>query len=76
MSTSKGSGGVVQPIPASYRKMVQSLKEVVNLSDAEIYATLKDCDMDPDEAVSRLLSQGSFFSSITLIPVLNCLMGF
>lgn len=64
MSTSRGSGagsGVgVQPIPAGSRKMVQSLKEIVNYSEAEIYATLKDCNMDPNEAVNRLLSQGPF----------------
>ncbi|KAI3456065.1 hypothetical protein Pfo_012728 [Paulownia fortunei] len=64
MSTSRGSGagngGGVQPIPAGSRKMVQSLKEIVNCSEAEIYATLKDCNMDPNEAVNRLLSQDPF----------------
>lgn len=65
MSTSRGSaaagnGGAVQSIPAGSRKMVQSLKEIVNCTDAEIYATLKDCNMDPNEAVNRLLSQGTF----------------
>ncbi|KAL8460823.1 hypothetical protein ACS0TY_032359 [Phlomoides rotata] len=64
MSTSRGSGagsGVgVQPIPAGSRKMVQSLKEIVNYSETEIYATLKDCNMDPNEAVNRLLSQDPF----------------
>lgn len=67
MSTSRGSGaagngGGVQSIPAGSRKMVQSLKEIVNCSDAEIYAVLKDCNMDPNEAVNRLLSQGLSFS--------------
>jgi hypothetical protein len=37
---------------------VQGLKEIVGRPDAEIYAALRDCGMDPDEAVSRLLSQG------------------
>ncbi|KAK6124111.1 hypothetical protein DH2020_042137 [Rehmannia glutinosa] len=65
MSTSRGSGGAgngggVQPIPAGSRKMVQSLKEIVNCPEAEIYATLKDCNMDPNEAVNRLLSQDPF----------------
>lgn len=46
------------PVPASARKLVQGLKEIVNRPDAEIYAALRDCGMDPDEAVSRLLSQG------------------
>ncbi|KAK9064353.1 hypothetical protein SSX86_015735 [Deinandra increscens subsp. villosa] len=54
-------GGGVQGIPAASRKMVQSLKEIVNgVSEAEIYAALKDCNMDPNEAVNRLLSQDPF----------------
>ncbi|KQK09067.1 uncharacterized protein LOC100846506 isoform X2 [Brachypodium distachyon] len=48
------------PVPASARKLVQGLKEIVNRPDAEIYAALRDCGMDPDEAVSRLLSQDTF----------------
>ena len=28
------------------------------LPDAEIYTALRECDMDPDEAANRLLSQG------------------
>ncbi|KAF5811278.1 putative GBF-interacting protein [Helianthus annuus] len=54
-------GGGVQGIPSASRKMVQSLKEIVNgVSDAEIYAALKDSNMDPNEAVNRLLSQDPF----------------
>ncbi|CAA0832914.1 Kinase-related protein of unknown function (DUF1296 [Striga hermonthica] len=64
MSTSRGSGagngGVVQPIPAGSRKVVQSLKEIVNCPEAEIYAALKECNMDPNEAVNRLLAQDPF----------------
>ncbi|PIN23607.1 hypothetical protein CDL12_03679 [Handroanthus impetiginosus] len=64
MSTSGGSGagngGGVQSIPAGSRKVVQSLKEIVNCSEVEIYATLKECNMDPNEAVNRLLSQDPF----------------
>ncbi|KAI4295385.1 hypothetical protein L6164_035435 [Bauhinia variegata] len=48
-------------IPAASRKMVQSLKEIVNnFPEHEIYAMLKECNMDPNEAVSRLLSQDPF----------------
>jgi len=68
----KGGGGHKAGIPPASRKMVQSLKEIVsNIPEHEIYATLKDCNMDPNEAVSRLLSQGitltalGFFNSIT-----------
>ncbi|XP_076906211.1 uncharacterized protein LOC143562220 isoform X3 [Bidens hawaiensis] len=59
MASSRGNSG---GIPAASRKMVQSLKEIVNgaVSDAEIYAALKDSNMDPNEAVHRLLSQDPF----------------
>ncbi|XP_076931133.1 uncharacterized protein LOC143596172 [Bidens hawaiensis] len=51
----------INGIPTASRKMVQSLKEIVNgVSDAEIYAALKDSNMDPNEAVNRLLSQDPF----------------
>ncbi|KAL4586339.1 hypothetical protein LXL04_010975 [Taraxacum kok-saghyz] len=55
------NGGGSQGIPAASRRMVQSLKEIVNgVPEAEIYSTLKDCNMDPNEAVNRLLSQDTF----------------
>ncbi|CAN1150275.1 GBF-interacting protein 1, partial [Linum perenne] len=55
----KGSNGI-SAIPAGSRKVVQSLKEIVNCPEAEIYATLKECNMDPNEAVNRLLTQDPF----------------
>ena len=64
-SISINNGGGGQSIPAAARKMVQSLKEIVHCPDAEIYAMLKDCNMDPNEAVSRLLSQGSHSLSLS-----------
>ncbi|GJN18153.1 hypothetical protein PR202_gb05285 [Eleusine coracana subsp. coracana] len=64
-----GARGAAGPVPASARKLVQGLKEIVNRPDAEIYAALRECDMDPDEAVSRLLSQGPI-SSRALFPSL------
>ncbi|OMO49656.1 UBA-like protein, partial [Corchorus capsularis] len=56
-----GGGGGVQ-IPASVKKVVQNLKEIVdnNCTDSEIYAVLRDCNMDPNDAVQRLLSQDTF----------------
>lgn len=51
----------VQGLPAATKKVVQSLKEIVNCSDCtdqEIYAVLEECNMDPDRAVERLLAQG------------------
>ncbi|XP_023635328.1 uncharacterized protein LOC17877490 isoform X2 [Capsella rubella] len=58
-----GGGGVSNGnagVPASSRKVVQSLKEIVNCSELEIYVMLVECDMDPDEAICRLLSQDTF----------------
>ncbi|XP_022715633.1 uncharacterized protein LOC111274899 isoform X2 [Durio zibethinus] len=55
----KGNSGI-SSIPAGSRKMVQSLKEIVNCPEPEIYAMLKECNMDPNEAVNRLLSQDPF----------------
>ncbi|KAL8152265.1 hypothetical protein V2J09_010025 [Rumex salicifolius] len=54
------SGSVAVSIPQSAKKIVQSLKEIVNCPDAEIYSMLKECDMDPNETVNRLLSQDPF----------------
>ena len=34
-------------MPASARKLVQGLKEIVNRPDAEIYAALRECGMTP-----------------------------
>ncbi|XAR66665.1 hypothetical protein NMG60_11012969 [Bertholletia excelsa] len=58
--SSSNNGGGLQSIPAGCRKMVQSLKEIVNCPEAEIYAVLRECNMDPNEAVNRLLSQDPF----------------
>ncbi|XP_055826514.1 uncharacterized protein LOC129894943 [Solanum dulcamara] len=60
-NSNNGGGGIeVQSIPPGSRKMVQSLKEIVNCPEAEIYAMLKECNMDPNEAVNRLLTQDPF----------------
>ncbi|KAJ6810447.1 uncharacterized protein M6B38_156355 [Iris pallida] len=40
--------------------MVQSIREIVNCSEMEIYSMLKECNMDPSEAVHRLLTQDTF----------------
>ncbi|EOA39664.1 hypothetical protein CARUB_v10008305mg [Capsella rubella] len=55
----KANNGI-HDIPSGSRKIVQSLKEIVNAPEAEIYAMLKECNMDPNEAVNRLLSQDPF----------------
>ncbi|KAL0305540.1 UNVERIFIED_CONTAM: hypothetical protein Sradi_5971300 [Sesamum radiatum] len=62
MSTSRGSGagngGGVQAIPAGSRKMVQSLKEIVNCSEAEIYV-LSRTGKDTTESRSRSANNNS-----------------
>ncbi|WOL20624.1 hypothetical protein Cni_G29429 [Canna indica] len=55
-----GPAAAAVSVPAGSRKLVQSLKEIVNCSEAEIYAMLRECNMDPNEAVHRLLSQDIF----------------
>ncbi|XWS30110.1 hypothetical protein CRYUN_Cryun24cG0089900 [Craigia yunnanensis] len=59
---SGGGGSVGGQIPASVNKVVQNLKEIVNnnCTDSEIYTVLRDCNMDPNDAVQRLLSQDTF----------------
>lgn len=59
-SRGNNGGGGVKDIPEASRKMVRSLKEIVGCPEAEIYAMLKECAMDPNEAVNRLLSQDPF----------------
>ena len=67
-----GARGSAGPVPASARKLVQGLKEIVNRPDAEIYAALRECGMDPDEAVSRLLSQGPISHRSPLFLDVSC----
>ncbi|OVA00988.1 Protein of unknown function DUF1296 [Macleaya cordata] len=59
-SSGRGNNNGVSSIPATSKKMVQSLKEIVNCPEHEIYAMLKECNMDPNDTVHRLLSQDTF----------------
>ncbi|KAL4185771.1 hypothetical protein AMTRI_Chr10g232330 [Amborella trichopoda] len=53
------SGGA--SIPSSVRKMIQNIKEIAgNHHDDEIYAMLKECNMDPNETTQKLLLQDTF----------------
>lgn len=57
-----GSGEALSP---AVKKVVQSVKEIVNCTEQEIYAVLKECDMDPNLAVEKLIAQGfSLFFSL------------
>ncbi|KAL8136673.1 hypothetical protein V2J09_002674 [Rumex salicifolius] len=56
-----GHGFRVSTIPSNVKKMIQNIKETgCNHSDEEIYAMLKECDMDPNETVQKLLLQDTF----------------
>lgn len=60
MSGPKTGSGAGSGIPASDRKLVSSLKEIVPNTEEEIYAMLRECNRDPDETAQRLLSEGKF----------------
>ncbi|QCD79596.1 GBF-interacting protein 1 [Vigna unguiculata] len=45
-------------VPVAAEKVVQSVKEIVDCTEHEIYAVLEECDMDVNRAVEKLLSQG------------------
>lgn len=50
------------------KKMVLRLKEILpDRSEQEICEMLKECGMDPDEAVQRLLSQGRVVAFLSLL---------
>ena len=59
MSGACRANGAAAPIPTGSRKLVQSLREIVHCPEPEIYAMLRECNMDPNEAVHRLLAQGA-----------------
>ncbi|CAL5203535.1 unnamed protein product [Lathyrus oleraceus] len=55
-----GTGSRVS-IPSGVRKTIQNIKEITgNHSDDEIYAMLKECEMDPNETTQKLLFQDTF----------------
>ncbi|XP_074577177.1 GBF-interacting protein 1-like isoform X1 [Curcuma longa] len=54
-------GGARVSIPAGVRRTIQNIKEIAgNHSDEEVYATLKECSMDPNETAQKLLLQDTF----------------
>lgn len=64
-----GGGGeaAAQGVPEMAKKLVRNVKEIVNCTEQEIYAVLKECDMDPNRAVERLLAQGFTLSLLCLV---------
>ena len=68
-------------IPANARKVVQDLKEIVSNSEEEIYTMLKECNMDPNETVQKLLNQGMLMDllichSLSLCQILELFNAF
>lgn len=61
-NNNNSNGGMLNQVPTSSKQLIQSLKEVVNCSEDEIYAMLKECDMNVDVAVERLLLLGLILS--------------
>ncbi|KAG2728715.1 hypothetical protein I3760_01G217500 [Carya illinoinensis] len=54
-------GGETQLLSARVRKTIQSIKEIVgNHSELDIYAVLKETNMDPNETAQKLLNQDPF----------------
>jgi hypothetical protein len=54
-------------IPVVARRIIQDIKEIAGgHADEEVYAVLRECDMDPNEATQRLLSRGT--SSLSTLP--------
>ncbi|KAB2610870.1 hypothetical protein D8674_018902 [Pyrus ussuriensis x Pyrus communis] len=58
--TKNGVGVAAAQFPPTTRKIIQSLKEIVNCPEPEIYSVLKECNMDPSDAVQRLLYLDTF----------------
>ncbi|CAL5011671.1 unnamed protein product [Urochloa decumbens] len=54
-------GRVSVSIPAGARRTVADIKEIAGgHTDEEVYAMLRDCNMDPNETAQRLLLQDTF----------------
>lgn len=61
MSGTRFEVGGRQAIPVRIRKTIQSIREIVgNHSDVDIYAVLKETNMDPNETAQKLLNQDPF----------------
>ncbi|CAL9748492.1 unnamed protein product [Musa acuminata subsp. burmannicoides] len=61
MVMGSGVDGGGQVVPLRIQKTIQSIKEIVgNHSDADIYAVLKETNMDPNETAQKLLNQDPF----------------
>ncbi|KAK2387402.1 RNA polymerase II degradation factor protein [Trifolium repens] len=55
-----GKTAAVKDLPKTAKNVVATVKEIVNCTEQEIYDVLKDCNMDPNLAVEKLLAQDTF----------------
>lgn len=54
--------GGTQVLPAQVRSTIQFIKEIVkDHSDGDIYAALKESNMDPNDTIQQLLYQGQLW---------------
>ena len=62
------AGGRVS-IPVGARRTVADIKEIAGgHTDEEVYAMLRECNMDPNETAQRLLLQGPLRSPAHPLP--------
>lgn len=60
------SGSFRVSIPDGVRRVIQNIREIArNHSEDEVHAMLKECNMDPNETVQKLLHQGHLSDSIS-----------
>lgn len=62
-------------IPAAVRRTIQNIKEIAGgHTDEEVYAVLRECNMDPNETTDRLLNQGKIPNPPPISPSLSILV--
>ncbi|RAL39341.1 hypothetical protein DM860_002874 [Cuscuta australis] len=61
-SSQAGGGAAARvSIPSGVSRTIQQIKEITgNHSEEEIYAMLKECSMDPNDTIARLIFQDTF----------------
>ena len=66
-------GGETQLLSARVRRTIQSIKEIVgNHSELDIYAALKETNMDPNETAQKLLNQGGVHTGFRCVVLALC----
>ena len=63
-----GGKGAAAPVPAGSRKLVQGLKEIVNLTEAEIYAAPRECSMGAAASSPKVRARLALSSAHSPLP--------